>query len=81
MVSKGVKSFMGRRVVVITSYGEADKADQALTAFLITAHPPATEATIPPEIIIGLMPLVLLKSIPLSAPAATLFAESCLPLR
>lgn len=33
----------------------------------------------PPEIIIGRTPLVLLKSIPLSAPARTLFAESCFP--
>ena len=46
-----------------------------------TAHAPATEATIPPDIIIGLTPLVLLKSIPLNAPARTLFAESCLPRR
>lgn len=45
----------------------------------LTAHAPATVATIPPEIIIGRIPLVLLKSIPLKAPATILFAESCLP--
>jgi hypothetical protein len=47
----------------------------------LTAHAPATEATIPPDIIIGRTPLVLLKSIPLSAPARILFAESCFPRR
>jgi hypothetical protein len=44
-----------------------------------TAHAPATDATMPPEIIIGRIPLVLLNTIPLKAPANTLFAESCLP--
>lgn len=46
---------------------------------VLTAHAPAIEATMPPEIIIGLMPRVLLNSIPLKAPAATLLAASCLP--
>lgn len=46
----------------------------------LTAHAPATDATIPPEIIIGRTPRVLLKIIPLNAPAAILFAESCFPL-
>ena len=46
---------------------------------ILTAHAPATDATIPPEIIIGLTPLVLLKIIPLNAPATILFAESCFP--
>ena len=46
----------------------------------LTAQPPAIPATIPPEITIGRTPLVLLKSIPLSAPATMLFAESCFPL-
>jgi hypothetical protein len=45
----------------------------------LTAHAPATVATIPPEIIIGRIPLVLLNSIPLRAPATILFAESCFP--
>lgn len=44
-----------------------------------TAQVPAIEATIPPEIIMGLTPRVLLKSIPLNAPAATLLEASCLP--
>ena len=51
-----------------------------MAANKLTAHAPATDATIPPEIIIGRIPLVLLNIIPLNAPAATLFAESCLPL-
>ena len=51
------------------------------TIRLLTAHPPAIVATTPPEIIIGLTPLVDLKIIPLSAPAAILFAASCLPLK
>lgn len=46
---------------------------------LLTAHAPATLATIEPEIIIGRIPLVLLKIIPLKAPAAILFTESCFP--
>lgn len=37
---------------------------------------PATLATMPPDITIGLKPLVLLKIMPLRAPAATLFAVS-----
>jgi hypothetical protein len=36
-------------------------------------------ATMPPEIIIGLRPRVLLKTIPLNAPATMLLAASCLP--
>lgn len=48
--------------------------------YTLTAHPPATEATTPPEIIIGLRPLVDLKIIPLNAPAAMLLAASCFPL-
>src|ERR1700721_787183 len=47
----------------------------------LTAHAPATDATIPPEIIMGRTPLELLKIIPLKAPARTLFAESCFPLK
>ena len=45
----------------------------------LTAHAPATLATIPLEIIIGLTPLVLLKIAPLNAPATTLFVMSCFP--
>jgi hypothetical protein len=52
---------------------------QSVSKWRLTAQAPATEATIPPEIIMGRTPLVLLKSIPLSAPAKTLFAESCFP--
>ena len=44
-----------------------------------TAQAPAILATIPPEIIMGLKPLVLLKTIPLIPPAAILLAESCFP--
>jgi hypothetical protein len=44
--------------------------------FILTAHVPAAVATRPPDIIIGLMPRVLLKIIPLIAPAATLFVAS-----
>jgi hypothetical protein len=46
---------------------------------ILTAHAPATDATIDPEIIIGLTPLVLLNSMPLSPPATILLAASCLP--
>lgn len=46
-----------------------------------TAQAPATVATTPPEIIMGLTPLVLLKTIPLNAPATMLFAASCFPLK
>lgn len=46
-----------------------------------TAQTPATEATMPPEIIIGFRPLVLLNSMPLSAPAMIELAESCFPRR
>lgn len=45
----------------------------------LTAHTPAALATRPPDISIGLNPLVLLNSIPLNAPATMLFALSCLP--
>lgn len=48
---------------------------------LLTAHAPAAPATSPPEINIGFNPLVLLKSMPLSAPAAMLFTLSCFPLQ
>lgn len=44
-----------------------------------TAQSPAMLATIPPEIIMGFTPLVLLKIIPLRAPATILFAASCFP--
>lgn len=54
------------------------KHERSMTGIL-TAQAPATVATIPPEIIIGRIPLVLLKIIPLSAPATILFAESCFP--
>jgi hypothetical protein len=47
----------------------------------LTAHAPAAPATSPPEINIGLNPLVLLNSIPLNAPATTLFTLSCFPLQ
>ena len=47
----------------------------------LTAHEPATLATIPLLIIIGRTPLVLLKMAPLSAPATTLFVISCFPLQ
>ena len=82
----------GRRVLSLFShleYGFSCNLESIVSTFmfreqnfkyLLTAHAPATEATIPPEIIIGRTPLVLLKIIPLSAPARTLFAESCLPL-
>lgn len=46
----------------------------------LTAHAPAAPATNPPDINIGLNPLVLLNSIPLSAPASILFILSCRPL-
>lgn len=46
---------------------------------LLTAQAPAAPATSPPDINIGLNPLVLLKSIPLSAPAAMLLTLSCFP--
>jgi hypothetical protein len=42
----------------------------------LTAQVPAAVATSPPDIIIGLMPRVLLKIIPLSAPAMMLFVVS-----
>ena len=44
-----------------------------------TAQAPAMLATIPPEINIGRVPRVLLKIIPLRAPATILFAASCFP--
>lgn len=44
-----------------------------------TAQAPATDATIPPEITIGLKPLVLLNTIPLKAPARIVFAASFFP--
>lgn len=44
-----------------------------------TAHVPATEATMPELMAMGLTPLVLLKMAPLSAPATTLFVMSCFP--
>ena len=44
-----------------------------------TAQAPATDATNPPDIIIGFNPRVLLNSMPLSAPATILFVESCFP--
>lgn len=44
-----------------------------------TAHPPATVAQIPELIAICLVPLVLLNSAPLNAPATTLLLISCLP--
>ena len=47
----------------------------------LTAQAPATPPTTAPEIIMGRSPFVLLKSIPLNAPAATVLAESCLPLK
>lgn len=47
----------------------------------LTAQAPATDATIPPEMTMGLNPRVLLKSMPLSAPAAMVLAASCLPRR
>src|SRR5690625_4629288 len=46
-----------------------------------TAQTPATEPTTPPEIIMGRRPRVLLNTMPLSAPASTLLAASCLPRR
>jgi hypothetical protein len=46
-----------------------------------TAQTPAMDATIPPEIIIGRIPLVDLKSMPLRAPATMVFAASFLPRR
>lgn len=45
----------------------------------LTAHVPATLATIAELIAIGLMPLVLLKIAPLAAPATTEFVMSCFP--
>jgi len=47
----------------------------------LTAQTPATDATMPPEISMGLTPRVLLKIIPLRAPAAIVLAASCFPLR
>jgi hypothetical protein len=47
----------------------------------LTAHEPATLATIPPLIAIGLNPLVLLNTAPLIAPATTEFVISCFPLQ
>jgi hypothetical protein len=45
----------------------------------LTAQPPATLAQIPALIAIGRVPLVLLNSAPLNAPAITLFVMSCFP--
>lgn len=45
----------------------------------LTAHPPAKLAQIPELIAICLVPRVLLKRAPLSAPATTLLVISCLP--
>jgi hypothetical protein len=42
----------------------------------LTAHVPAALATIPPLIIIGFTPFVLLKIMPLNAPAIILFVAS-----
>jgi len=42
---------------------------------------PAAHATSPPDISIGLVPFVLLKIMPLIAPAAMLLAGSCFPLK
>jgi hypothetical protein len=47
--------------------------------YKLTAQPPATLAQIPALIAIGRVPLVLLKSAPLNAPAITLFVVSCFP--
>lgn len=46
----------------------------------LTAHVPAAEATIPPDINIGRAPRVHLKIIPLIPPAVMLLRVSCLPL-
>lgn len=58
-----------------------DKTGNFCQPAQLTAQAPATEATIPPEINIGLTPLVLLKTIPLNAPATMVLAASCLPLK
>jgi hypothetical protein len=50
-------------------------------ALRLTAHAPATLATMPDEIIIGRRPRVLLKMAPLNAPATTEFVISCFPLK
>lgn len=60
-----------RQYVAIMSYSSCPR---------LTAHVPATEATMPPEIIIGRTPLVLLKTAPEIPPAAMLLNESCFPL-
>jgi hypothetical protein len=44
--------------------------------FRARAQVPAAAATSPPDITIGFTPFVLLNSMPLSAPAAMLFAAS-----
>lgn len=52
---------------------------QILDRAKLTVQTPATEATIPPEMAIGLNPLVLLNNMPLRKPAPMLLAASCFP--
>jgi hypothetical protein len=53
-----------------------DYAEVQLVCDKLTAHEPATLATMPPLIIIGFTPRVLLKIMPLNAPATMLLVAS-----
>lgn len=68
-------------MVLLTIYVDVSEDHCHQQDWDLTAQAPATDATIPPEIIIGRRPLVHLNSMPLIAPAAMVLAASFFPLR